>query len=795
MIINYIKIGLRNLFRNKLHSIINLIGLSIGLACVILMLVLVQHELSYDKFNKNFENIYRIYVNNESNTYFGSSSFAVTPAPLSIALEEEYPQVLNTARIRAKRPILAYENKVFNDQIVYYTDPGFFKIFDYKLIKGNTETSLVSPYSIILSEKTAQKFFGNDDAIGKTIKNDNDFDLTVTGIMENVPSNSHLDFDCLVSFSTLGAVSKEGYLDSWNQLSYTTYVHLREGTSQTEFEEKLEDLHQKYRGAAENKEEKFLAKKLGEIHLHSNINFDIATTFKPKILYIFSSIAIFVLLIACFNYMNLSTARSSNRSREIAVRKVVGGRKSQLAWQFMVESFMLIFIATNIAMIFVERFLPVLNKLLYKKIDINYFDLKIIVPVILIIIITGFISGSYPAIYLSSLKPVKILKANFKQKSGTGKLLRNSLVVIQFIIIITFIISAISINRQLNFVKNSDLGFEKENILILKRNPQLQENYTAFENEIKNSTLFIDYSGSERIPVNISSSNYGWWEGKEAEKDYEFMLSYNFVDYKFIDFYGIEILKGRNFIEGRTSDIELGYIINEAAAREIGWEDPIGKKIKLWSDSETAEVIGVIKDFHFYPMRLSISPLVFRIQTDLDGYISLKIKPGDNDRAVEFLENLRKVYSPDFPLSYSFMEDRINTLYRQENNFAEIINYFTIIALFLACIGLLGLSSYIVEQKTKEIGIRKVLGAKVSGLSLLLSFEFVKWVLLAVIAAWPLGWLFMKNWLKSFSYKTELSIWIFILASVLALFIAILTTSIQTIKAARKNPVDSLRYE
>ena len=675
MIINYIKIGLRNLFRNKLHSIINLIGLSIGLACVILMLVLVQHELSYDKFNKNFENIYRIYVNNESNTYFGSSSFAVTPAPLSIALEEEYPQVLNTARIRAKRPILAYENKVFNDQIVYYTDPGFFKIFDYKLIKGNTETSLVSPYSIILSEKTAQKFFGNDDAIGKTIKNDNDFDLTVTGIMENVPSNSHLDFDCLVSFSTLGAVSKEGYLDSWNQLSYTTYVHLREGTSQTEFEEKLEDLHQKYRGAAENKEEKFLAKKLGEIHLHSNINFDIATTFKPKILYIFSSIAIFVLLIACFNYMNLSTARSSNRSREIAVRKVVGGRKSQLAWQFMVESFMLIFIATNIAMIFVERFLPVLNKLLYKKIDINYFDLKIIVPVILIIIITGFISGSYPAIYLSSLKPVKILKANFKQKSGTGKLLRNSLVVIQFIIIITFIISAISINRQLNFVKNSDLGFEKENILILKRNPQLQENYTAFENEIKNSTLFIDYSGSERIPVNISSSNYGWWEGKEAEKDYEFMLSYNFVDYKFIDFYGIEILKGRNFIEGRTSDIELGYIINEAAAREIGWEDPIGKKIKLWSDSETAEVIGVIKDFHFYPMRLSISPLVFRIQTDLDGYISLKIKPGDNDRAVEFLENLRKVYSPDFPLSYSFMEDRINTLYRQENNFAEIIKF------------------------------------------------------------------------------------------------------------------------
>jgi len=374
-------------------------------------------------------------------------------------------------------------------------------------------------------------------------------------------------------------------------------------------------------------------------------------------------------------------------------------------------------------MILVERFLPVLNNLLQREIDINYFDLQIIIPVLIILIITGFISGSYPAIFLSSFDPAKILKAKFRKQTGSGTLLRNSLVVLQFILIISFIISAMTINSQLKYVKNTDLGFEKDNILVLRHNSQLQENYTAFVNEIKQSTLFTDYAGSERIPVNISSSNYGWWEGKEEEKDYDFMLTYNFIDYNFIDFYDIEILEGRGFLKDRASDIEKGYIINETAARKIGWNDPIGKKIRLWSDSETANVIGVIKDFHFYPLSLNISPLVLRVQTDLSGYISLKVKPGSKKQATDFLEELRKEYSPDFPLSYSFMEDRINNLYQSENRFADLINYFTLIALFLACIGLFGLSSFI------------------------------------------------------------------------AILIAILTTSLQTIKTARKNPIDSLRYE
>ena len=794
MLKNYLKIAIRSIIKYLTTSIINLLGLSIGLACIILMIVFISHEISYDKYHKNPENIYRIYLDNGGMLYQGSRQFCVTPGPLAGELKDEYEEVLYATRIWRRTSILAYKEKLSRDNMVFYTDPDFLKIFNIKMLSGNPETALSTPFSIIITKKAAEKYFGEEDPIGKSLKYNNQYDFTITGILENVPGNTHFTFDFLASFLSYDAMFGLSHMSEWSSNSYYTYIKVKEGVATNILDRILNEIHNKYK---EDSKESFKFQALTDIHLHSSINFEIGANFDVKLLYIFSTIAFFVLLIACFNYMNLATARSFTRAKEIAIRKITGGSRKQLIQQFIGESFLMVFIATNIAMVIVERFLPVFNNLIDRQLHINYLEINIILPIIILMVLTSIIASSYPAIFLSSLKPVSILKSDLKSGVKKTSSLRNILVVFQFVLIISFLVSAITVKKQLHYMKNSDLGFHSENILILNQNSELRQNLDAFIQDMDQSSLIKDVCSSDRIPVSITSNTDGWWEGKDEEIEQDFMISYAYVDHRFLNFYGIDLINGRDFSDNRSTDLTKSVIINETAKRNIGWSEAIGKKFILNKerDSNYSEVIGVVKDFYFNPMNIKIEALALQINDSPYRFISLKIDPEKIEASIDYIEKKWKEYSPDFPFDYMFVEDWINNMYRAQNRLAEIINYFSIIAVFLACIGLFGMASYSVGKRTKEIGIRKAIGARTNKITLLLSLEFIKWILVANIIAWPVSYLIMNKWLQNFSYKISLNLFIFIIAGSIALIIGLLTVSIQTIKAARKNPVLSLKHE
>ena len=793
---NYLKIALRNIKRHKGFSMINIAGLAIGMACCFLIYTYVQYELSYDTFHKDYKNIYRVINRQIGNVYLGTDYFSTSPALLAPTMKEDFPEVLEGTRVDTRRGLLSFENKRFNETI-HFADPEFIKIFTFPQVSGDLQDPIGKPFSLLITQKMAQKYFGEENPIGNTMRFNNQFDFTVTGVLQDTPLNSHMRFEFLSSLPSAHAMMSgprvDRYLNRWNSADFHSYIKLEKGTDTEEFQEKLLALKNKHLG--EDSPSRFILQSLSSIHLHSHMNMEMEPNSDVRYLYIFSAVGFLIMLIACFNYMNLSTARSSHRAKEVGIRKVVGADRKSIVKQFLSESMISCSIALFAGLLLVNLFLPTFRVVFDRELSFSLFnDPKLIVGLFSITLFMGLLSGSYPAFFLSSFRPIKMLRGNFRLSTKGSSVFRKSLVVIQFFISISLIIGALVIDRQLDFIKNRNLGFEKEHILnVLIQDPVLRSNCQRIKTELIEHPQILDMTVSMHIPVRIRGGSRGaYWEGRE---EVETLTTYrDWVDEDYFDFYGIDVVKGRNFSKEFPSDRESAYIVNETIANYIGWEDPIGQKFSWSGRPANGEVIGVIRDFHFFALHMPIDGLAIRLNPN-GNCLSLKIHPENMDKTIAFIEKQWKELSPEYPFTFAFLDETIDRMYRTEQRLGKGINIFTTIAIFIACLGLFGLASFTAEQKTKEIGIRKILGAPILSIVYLLSHEFLKRVLLAAALATPLSCFVMNMWLRNFAYRININVWTIVISTFLVMFIALITVSYQSLKAATANPVDSLRYE
>lgn len=796
---NYLTIALRNIKKHFAYSFINILGLSIGMAVFILILLYVQFELSYDKYHADYQNIYRVVTRQPGNVYLGTDYFSTSPALLASTMKQDFPEVIMGTRVTSRGGIVTYGENKFSERI-HFVDPDFTDIFTFRLINSNYPSPLSEPFTIFLTKSMAEKYFGDADPIGKTILFNNEFEFRINGVLEDVPANSHFRFDFLASIISLRTIIGGDwgvtYLNRWGSADFHSYIKLSAQADPANLQNKLPAFRDNYEGKDAHGRNAFELQPLTDIHLSSHNNFEIESNSYTWYLYLFASIGVFILLIGCFNYMSLSTAKSMQRMKEIGLRKVFGADRNSLIKQFLLESFVFSFFALIVGLLFTHLFLPPFSLLIVRDIPTAMlWNASVIMGIIIITIFVGLFSGFYPAFFLSKFHPVNVLKGEIKSGTNRAASLRNTLVVIQFTISVILIVCAQFIYQQRDFIKNKDLGFEKEQIFYTYlRDTQFRRSSDAFRNDLLQYPDIIDITSSHSLPVTIrSGSRFAGWEGK-TEEESTLGIYRAYVDYNFLDFYGIELINGRNFSKDFSTDVEEAYIINKTAADYIGWKDSIGKAFS-WGGSELdGKIIGVIEDFHFFPLQMPMDGLALKLTTS-GSYISIKISPNNISQTIEYIENKWEEHSPNYPFEYSFLDDRIDRMYRTEQKLGESFNYFTFIAIFIACLGLFALASYTSQQKTKEIGIRKVLGASVLGIVYLLSRSFLRWVGLASIMAAPIAFYVMSLWLENFAYRIAINIWPFLISFLLSVIIALITISYQSIRAATANPVEALKYE
>jgi putative ABC transport system permease protein len=680
-------------------------------------------------------------------------------------------------------------DKYFYEDNLFFADPTIFEVFTFPLLQGNPNTALQEPNSMIVTETMAQKYFGKDDPVGKVLTINDTVKARITGIARDVPENTHFRFDFLVCFESM---PYKWALNTWKTMQFFTYILLDRDYSQIKWEKKLSDFLHKNFGKHANIKLHF--QPIDDIHLHSkNYNSDLAAN-KSDIAYIFifSTIVFFILGIACINFMNLSTARSAKRAKEVGVRKVVGAHRGQLIKQFLGESLVFSFFAGILAIFLVKIFLPAFNSVSGKNITFtseNIFFTGGILAVIIFVV--GFISGSYPSLLLSAFQPIKVLKGMLLEEKKSVHF-RRILVVFQFTISLCLIIGTFIIHGQIDFCVNKNLGFEKDHVVVLPvRSNDFQMKYESFRITLLNNPRFISVSGSSTVPGRPVGERGMFPDGNVWHPRNSI-----FVDYDFLPTLGIEIKEGRNFSRDFPTDVDDAYIVNEAAVKNFGWDQAINKKI-FWAGDKNKKghVIGVVKDFHYKSFHQKIEPLVLHMTRGGRSYISVRVSGKNLTKTMSFLKNKWLEFNPGHPFDYFFLDDNFDTLYRAEEKMGKIIRYFTFLALFISCLGLFGLASYILEQRTKEIGIRKVLGASSAGIVVMLSKEFLRWVLIANILAWPIVYFAMNRWLQNFAYRTNISVWVFLFSAAIVLLISLVTISYQSMKTAAANPVDSLRYE
>ncbi len=783
---NHLKIALRNIWKHKAYSFINIVGLAIGVAACLLLLLWVQDELSFDRYHEKADRIYRIASQYESEGQI--KRFVYTPAPLGPALVNEFSEIEKSVRFGRNGFVASYQNKRFVEQI-YFTDPEVFDVFTLPLVKGNPKNALKEPYSIVISEEMSRKYFGDEDPSGKIINLGEWHDFKVTGVFEDIPQNSHFRFNFLGLFSDYAS----RHLDQWGISNYWTYILVSDNFSPHGFEKKIPSFVEKYRG----KESRYVYKTsyplqaLTRIHLHSNLRGEHRPNSSIGTIYIFSAIAVFILLVACLNYISLSTARYAIRAKEVGLRKVIGATRPQLIKQFLGETFLFSFIALPLSVMLAELFLPLFNTLSGKKLAILYFDNIFLVPGLAIIILyVGFASGIFPAFFISALKPVSALRGMLKA-SSKGSSLRKTLIVSQFAISILFLISTFILFSQLNYMRNKNLGLDKEHVVTIPiYDKDALGKLETVKNEFLQNPSVLSVSVSDFFPGKATMYQNYWYEGMH-ESEYH-MIRWFVVDHNFIETFGIELVAGRNFSKRFPSDVDHAYILNESAVKEIGWESPIGKELEIMNKGP---VVGVVKDFHFRPLHQPIEPAALYIYPKLFQYISVRISPTDVSRSLDFLKAKWQALVPGQTFQYSFLDEDFDKLYRAEMRLSQIFTVVTFMAIFIACLGLFGLAAFEAVQRTKEMGIRKVLGASAAGIVLLLSKEFTKWVLLANIIAWPVAYYAMNRWLQNFAYRINIGILVFIESAAVAFIVALLTVSYQAVKVSFTNPVDALRYE
>jgi len=800
MLINYLKIAWRNISKNKFFSAINIFGLSIGLACCILMYLFIQHELSYDRFNKHATYIYRVTSIGDGPN--GKSHLAVTPAPWAPLMKKDYPEIQQYVRVlKDEKSNIGEKSKThFNEAELYFADSTFFDVFSFELESGDPKLALKAPNSIILTRAAAKKYFGERDPIGKSLEVNSfgrNFDVQVTGIAKQTPGNSSLQFNALISLQTLGNLS-----NLWSFHMFHSYFLLTSGTSVESLQKKFAGFTDKYianNPQADGKHEIFL-QPLTDIHLRSQLVGEFGVNGDITYVYVFTGIAIFILLIACFNFTNLSTARSITRAKEVGLRKVAGAVKQQLIYQFLGETILVAIISLAIAVGIAFLVLPIFSQLSGRTLTLDFSkNYSLLILFAGLIVFVGILAGLYPAAVLSAFKPVEVLKGKF-QKSAKGVSFRKALVSLQFVVSIVLIASTLIVTQQLDFLRNKKLGFNKENVLILTLPRNLDSTQLqTFKNTIAQDRMVSSMAVASSVPgtnIPINLVNDG---NKDLSKAISMQML--FTDAAFVSTMGMEIIAGRDFSDAFPTDRWAGFILNQTGAEKFGWKNPqdaIGKTFQ-WVQPGTVlksgQVIGVVKDFNITPLKSAVQPLVMHNLPMRFQYAYVRFNQSNGQSVTKRIEQRFKNLFPEQSFEYTYLDETLNALYAREANLGRIFTYFSFLAILIGCLGILGLSLYSIQQRVKEIGIRKVLGASVPGISVQLLKEFLKPVFFAALIATPIAWYVMNKWLEVFAYRIQISAWVFIATTLIVLLIAILTMGVQSVRAAMNNPVKSLRAE
>jgi putative ABC transport system permease protein len=787
---NYLKIAFRNIVRHRAYSIINIAGLGIGMASSILILLWVQNELSYDRFHANAGQIYRITA--------AASDFkaATCSVPIPAAMQAEMPQVKNTVRVsRFTKHLFEAGNRKFEEALVLYADSTFLQVFSFPLLRGDAKIALQKVNGVLITADMAKKYFGGADALGQTLKLDNRGLVTVTGVLANIPDNSHLQFDFILPMASAQQADANLRNNVWNNFSLYDYVQLDKNFVPTAaalagLEQQIDRIFVRHVPRTVAKID-FHLQPLTAIHFQPELQVDLAKHGNVQYVHILFIVAIFILVVACINFMNLATARSARRAKEVGLRKVVGALRGQLIRQFLGESLLISFFALLLALVLVWMFLPAFNQLAQKRLTIDLLDGRLLLSLAGIAVATGLLAGSYPALYLSGFQPVKVLKSNLRSLGG-NLLFRNGLVVTQFVVSIVLLVGTVVVYRQLQFIRNRNPGFAKANLLYMQVTGDMWPKLNALRAELSKNSLTANYALVSELPVNLQSGTINvQWAGKDPNA--QVVVPSMEVSEHFTDVFQMKMLNGRSFSGGLLSD-SSNFIINEKAAEVMGMTvaNAVGKSLSL--DNQKGMIIGVVKDFNFKPVQQAIEPLVLKLNV-WGGIVVVRTKPGSTEATIRALSGISRQLNPAYPFNYDFLDQDLANLYRGEQQMGSIFNLFAVLAIFISCLGLYGLSAFLAQQRTREIGVRKVLGASVFGIIYLLSTGFTRLILVAVVIAVPVSYFAIHRWLESYAYHINVSWMIFALAALAALVIAWVTVSYESLKAAVVNPAKSLRSE
>ena len=796
MLYHNLKLAFRNLLRHKTFAFINILGLVIGLVSCIVIGLYAYNELSFDTFNSNYANIYRINKNtNEKGKQ--AQQDGITPAELAPATTREIPEVVAATRFRPwfNEMLVSYDTVHLKLDDVAYADASFLKMFNYPLVNGDKNTALSEPSTAVITESTAKKYFGNKNPIGKTLITLNNIPVKITGVAKDVPNNSSLAFTMLISWATTEATANKDYffwMNSWTTNVAYTFVQLKPNVNAAQTGNKISALLHAHFPEKEFQYSTYL-QPLKDIHLKSAdiLYAEYFRTNSGKIISTLMIIACFILLIACFNFINLTTAGALGRAKETGIQKVLGAKKSQLIKKFLAESFVLCTIALLLALITVTIVLPLFDKLANTQLTSSLLlKPQILLSLIVLLLLLSFVAGFYPAIFLSRFKSADVFRNVIK--AGKDSWLRKTLVTTQFALSVLLIIATIVVNKQMHYLSTKDLGFNKDQVVVLQlANTGLEEKGKELMNALKQNPNILSVSSSNRVPGQ-TMNGYGIIpEGHSLDE--HIMVSEMETDANFASTYGIQVMQGRYFSSQMPTDTTNSIVINEALANMLGWKNAVGKQLEVY-EARKGKVIGVMKDFNYASLREKVQPLAV-ILTNNPLYLSVKIKAGSIPSSLDYMQKTWKQFTNEYPFDYFFLDEQLNHFYSSDERLLYVLNIFAALAIFIACIGLFGLSIYTARQRTKEIGIRKVLGASVTQLTMLLSEEFILLVVIAIIIATPLAWLLTNKWLEDFAYRINISGWIFFIAGMIAILIALATVSVQAIKAAIANPVKSLRTE
>ncbi len=802
MLRNYILIAIRNVFRQKGYSLINITGLAIGIVSCMFILFYIVDEFSYDRFHENGEKIYRLFFDHTSpngETY----THAIGPYRLADELESRYPEIKEAIRLSYPMPLtFRYEDVAFEEDNAMMADSNIFNVFTFEMLRGDPASSLREPFTCVITDEVAEKFFGEEDPLDKSLvlnMPQGETQLRITGVYSRYPSNSHIRPDLLVSMSTAEYIYNDRQKLNWGEGTVAYYLLLHDNQSKEGLEAKLPAMVEEAFGEGASENVRYWLQPLFDTHLKSNLRFDFEPPGNLTTVYIFSLVALFILIIATINYMNLATARSSRRAREVGLRKLVGGQRRQLVWQFLAESVILVVFAMILALILAQLLLPYFNTLSGKTFDLEIFlKWKVLGIIFLASMIIGVLSGSYPSFVLSSFRPARVLFGKPPANQG-GFTLRKILVVLQFSISIALIISTLVVYAQWNHLSNKDLGINPEGIVI---SPRPSGAYETFKQEVLKNPEVLHVTSSNKKPAGGLTSNLGY-KAEGLPEDAKKSIKIVTVDFDFFETLENRIVAGRSFSEEYGMDSVSTFILNETAVKDIGWEDPIGK----WFETSTLDpetdnwktrrgiVVGVAEDFHFESVHNTIQPVCFFVDKFWINWMSIRIGTSDVPGTIAFLESKFNKLSPESPYEYTFYTDEIDALYTEERSFLRLFVIFSILAIMIASLGILGLASFSVEQRTREIGIRKVAGSSIGRIIRLISYEFLILVGLANLVAWPVAWYFMRNWLMDFPYRIKLGIPLFLVATLLAMILAMATVVYQGWRAANMNPSEALRHE